>query len=128
MSEQYRVGFKRPPEGTRFKAGISGNPTGRPKAQKTLATELAGELEEIVDFNERGQHKKITKARAIAKVLVRLATQGDLRAANVVASFCARTTTISDESDAPTAEDEEIVRSFLAREGKRRGQKPSNKI
>jgi len=28
---QYKVGYKRPPVSTRFKAGRSGNPKGRPK-------------------------------------------------------------------------------------------------
>jgi hypothetical protein len=31
----YAVGFRRPPLHTRFKPGVSGNPSGRPKTART---------------------------------------------------------------------------------------------
>jgi hypothetical protein len=35
-AEGYTVGFRRPPAATRFKPGVSGNPTGRPKGKTPL--------------------------------------------------------------------------------------------
>ena len=43
MSDDYEVGYKKPPIHTRFKPGVSGNPKGRPKGTKNLATDLAEE-------------------------------------------------------------------------------------
>lgn len=34
--DEYEVGYKKPPEGTRFQLGKSGNPNGRPKLQKDV--------------------------------------------------------------------------------------------
>lgn len=42
----YSVGYKKPPESTRFKKGVSGNPAGRPKnfaELRALAKEIAAE-------------------------------------------------------------------------------------
>jgi hypothetical protein len=35
-AEGYTVGFRRPPAATRFKPGVSGNPTGRPNRMREL--------------------------------------------------------------------------------------------
>ena len=40
----YEVGFGRPPVHTRFQTGRSGNPNGRPKGIRNLATALEKEL------------------------------------------------------------------------------------
>ena len=39
--EEYRIGYRRPPIATRFHAGVSGNPRGRPKGAKNLASVIA---------------------------------------------------------------------------------------
>lgn len=74
------VGFCRPPESTRFKKGVSGNPKGRPKGSLNLATVFLKALREKVVINEHGQRKSITKLEAALKQLVNKAASGDLRA------------------------------------------------
>jgi uncharacterized protein DUF5681 len=77
-SEQ--VGFCRPPESTRFKKGVSGNPKGRPKGSLNVAAAFVKALREKVVINEHGQRKTVTKLEAALKQLVNKAATGDLRA------------------------------------------------
>jgi hypothetical protein len=75
-----QVGYGSPPESTRFRKGISGNPNGRPKGSPNVATAFAKALREKVVINERGQRKTVTKLEAALKQLVNKAASGDLRA------------------------------------------------
>lgn len=80
----YPVGYKRPPDATRFRPGQSGNPKGRPKGCKNLATDLKEELEQKILVTEGGRSQQITKQRAMVKTLLAKALKGDSRAANVL--------------------------------------------
>ena len=75
-----KVGFKRPPEATRFKLGQSGNPKGRPRGAKNFASAIQDELATPIVVTENGKRKRITKRAAIAKQLVNKAAGGDSRA------------------------------------------------
>jgi len=77
----YPVGYKRPPLASRFQPGQSGNPQGRPKGLKNLATDLKEELEQKILVTEGGQSKEITKQRAMVKTMMAKALKGDSRAA-----------------------------------------------
>jgi hypothetical protein len=74
------VGYGAPPEATRFKKGVSGNPKGRPKGSLNVATAFTKTLRERVVINEHGQRKTVTKLEAALKQLVNKAASGDLRA------------------------------------------------
>ena len=78
------VGYKAPPEHTRWKKGQSGNPNGRAKGQRNLKTDLAAELAEIVQVNEGGAPRRITKQRALLKALTARAIGGDGRATSLL--------------------------------------------
>jgi hypothetical protein len=115
------VGYKRPPVATQFKPGQSGNPSGRPKRVKNLQAELLDELGELTRIREGVSELEISKARAIAKALVRAAVDGNMRAVTVLVSFCARTLGDTDEqSEQGTPEDVEILDDFVSRELRRR--------
>jgi hypothetical protein len=73
------VGYKRPPEHSRFKPGQSGNPSGRPKGSQNLRTIFEKILKEEVSLREGNEVKKITKAEAVMRGLVVGALKGDQR-------------------------------------------------
>ena len=75
----YPVGYGKPPVHTRFKKGQSGNPRGRAKGGKNLATLLGETLNETVTINENGRRRKISKREALAKQIVNRAAQGDAK-------------------------------------------------
>jgi hypothetical protein len=74
------VGFGKPPQSTRFKKGISGNPKGRPKGSLNVATVFMKTLREKVVIIEHGQRRTVTKLEAALKQLANKAAGGDLRA------------------------------------------------
>ena len=76
---EYDVRYKKPPQSSRFKKGESGNPNGRPRGSKNLATLFEKELRERVLVNENGRRRSITKQEAMVKHLVNKALSGDRR-------------------------------------------------
>lgn len=77
------VGYGKPPKQHQFTKGKSGNPSGRPKGLKNLATDVALELAEVLVVTEGGKQLKVTKRRAMLKALLSKALKGDARAASI---------------------------------------------
>jgi hypothetical protein len=126
-NDENAVGYKHPPQHTRFKPGQSGNPTGGEKHVRNFRKDLLEELEEKISVRESGREMKISKQRAFIKALVAAAIKGDMRATNALVSFCTRdrgTETEHDQFAAPSAEDLEIIEAFVDRERKRRSAAP----
>jgi hypothetical protein len=113
------VGYGKPPKGAQFQRGRSGNPKGRPKGVKNLATLLEEELEAKVPVTEHGRHKKITKRRAAVKQIVNKAASGDMKAfGTILAESRLRETTKVGESIAEvfgTAQDEKVIAGIIDR-------------
>lgn len=89
----YKVGYRRPPQHGQFKKGQSGNPSGgrkptKPAADrrpiKTVADVLYEELQQAVTVRENGKKYTITKMEAVVKKAVNQAMQGEMRPLKVV--------------------------------------------
>lgn len=75
-----RVGPGKPPRHTRFKPGQSGNPKGRPKGSKNLATELQQQLRKMVTITVDGKPKRMTVQEVIARRLANDSMKGTTKA------------------------------------------------
>lgn len=84
---EYSVGKGKPPHHTRFQKGQSGNPKGRLRGSKNVATLLAQVLRERVVITENGRRKTITKLEAMLKQLANKAASGDHRAIKLLISL-----------------------------------------
>jgi len=125
MTRASDVGYRKPPEATRFKPGTSGNPKGRPKGTFSLATDLSAELGEQITVREGGRPRRISKQRALVKSLMAEALQGDVRATTAVLALYARVITETPEAEGQPIEDDEllIIRRFGPRLLKSLGKK-----
>ena len=88
MSNQKdKVGYKSPPESAQFKKGKSGNPKGRPKGSKNIATMVKEELNVNLLIQNSGNRKRIPAGRCIIKRHVQKATGGCVKSAQFLFSF-----------------------------------------
>jgi hypothetical protein len=113
----YKVGYGKPPKATQFKPGRSGNPRGRPKGSRNLATDLAAELGEQITVREDGHPRRITKQRALIKSLMAKALQGDVRASAAMLALYARVITEPPDNgdDEIEANELQMLRRFVPR-------------
>lgn len=78
------VGYKRPPRGSAFKKGRSGNPAGRSKGRRTLPALLKDLLNASVTVRSGEKTRQMSKAEAMLRVHVGKARQGDARALDTI--------------------------------------------
>jgi len=113
------VGYGNPPQSTRFKKGVSGNPNGRPKSSRNVAAVFAKTLREKVVINEHGQRKTISKLEAAIKQFVNKAASGDLRALQMLVALAreaeAREALPSGGDSALGEFDQKVMQSIMSR-------------
>lgn len=83
MTDDYEVGYGKPPVATRFKPGQSGNPNGRkkkPKVDNSLKPVLREALSQLITVGD----KKLTPQQILVMTLLNQAMKGDLRAIKTV--------------------------------------------
>ena len=78
--KNYEVGYRKPPQRTRYQKGQSGNPKGRPRGSRSSATMLKETLSERVEVRENGRIRTVTKKELILRYAVNKAATGDSRA------------------------------------------------
>lgn len=76
-TEDNDVGYKRPPVGSRFQPGQSGNPRGRPKKQSAFLEDAAAILSAPVTGQANGKEITVPALQAIFRRLCRNALKGD---------------------------------------------------
>ena len=79
-SGNYKIGKGRPPQSTRWKRGQSGNPKGRPKGAKNLATIFAEALSQKFEIQEKGKTRMITAREGIVRRVINEALKGNIKA------------------------------------------------
>jgi hypothetical protein len=82
--DDYSVGYQKPPEHSRFQKGQSGNKKGRPRGSRNLKTETVAELSETVKVRIGDRQVRVSKHRALLKMLTLKALKGDMRALNTL--------------------------------------------
>lgn len=109
----YAVGYGKPPKATQFRKGESGNPRGRPKGRRNLATELHLALNEMVTITEHGKRKRLTKRAVICRQLANRSAAGDLKATRIVLQLAAQAEAAEASVAAPDAPfDPEVERAL----------------
>lgn len=109
----YEVGYGKPPKASQFRKGESGNPRGRPKGRRNLATELHQALSETVVVTENGKRKRLTKRTVICRQLANRSAAGDLAALRVLIPLITQAEAV--EANATNAEaplDPELERTL----------------
>ena len=79
----YEVGYRKPPKGSRFKKGQSGNPLGRPKRKQSNSELLNAMLDEKIQV----KGKTMTVREAVFRSLVFDAIKGKASARNMLLSL-----------------------------------------
>jgi hypothetical protein len=108
----YEVGRGKPPKHTQFKKGQSGNPRGRPRGAKNLATLVGEALDQKVTITEQGRRRKISKREAIITQLVNRSASADLKATTILLGMMQeieRRTGASTEPAALSEADREVL-------------------
>lgn len=114
--KDYEVGYGKPPKGTRFKPGQSGNPNGRPKGSGNFATDVQAILNEPIQVREGRTVKQVSAQKAALLKLRQDSLRGDLRALGQFIALANAHNNETLEQEVKTtlpAEDQEILDRFL---------------
>ena len=107
--------------------GQSGNPKGRPKGRRNLATEIDEILNALVAIPENGRHRKVARREAAVMKLRKEALQGDGRALDrfldLALDHAAQESASANERKLSGFEDEILAR-YVERRAGRGGQGP----
>jgi len=111
QSGDYKVGYGKPPQHTRFKPGVSGNPKGRPKQTKDLEKLFDRELSKLVRINDGGESRTISKREAVVKTIVHASLQGNIRSQQLLVKLAGKSLDL--EQFEVDAGDREALQAFL---------------
>ncbi len=123
MSDDYEVGYKKPPKHMQFKKGQSGNGKGRPKGSRNFSADVKDTLKARVGLTGDGKRKTVSTQLATLLQLRKKALSGDARALDRMIDLAR---TYNDEDIAEAAAklgqtDAEILEAYEARVLRRAG-------
>ena len=99
MSDDYDVGYGKPPKHSQWPKGQSGNPKGRPKGTRNFKTDLKEELDERIQISEGGKVQVVSKQRALVKRTMEKALNGNIRATELLIKWASQYLEMAAESD-----------------------------
>jgi hypothetical protein len=116
LGQDYSIGYGRPPKGTRFQPGKSGNPRGRPKGVKSIGRLLEEALARRVTINEGGRQRTMRMQDVIIQGLVNDSARRDPRALKQLFALIDRYSENQDQDDAAALlpDDRAILEAYLA--------------
>ena len=118
QSDEYEVGYAKPPQSRQFRKGASGNPKGRPKGAKSMSSILTKVGRERVKMTVNGRTRFITKQEAYVLQLMTKAATGDLRAGRDLMTalrLFPEPEELPESSAVLTERDEAVLRSICER-------------
>ena len=116
--DDFKVGYKSPPQHSRFQPGSSGNPSGKQKAVRNLGSDVKRTLEVPVRLNEQGKARRVSTQEAALLRLREMALKGDARSLDRLLALaqifnnCAAIESLGDKTVA--AEDQAILDAYAA--------------
>jgi Family of unknown function (DUF5681) len=112
----FAVGYKKPPQHSRFQPGRSGNPRGRQKGVRNLGSDVKRTLEVPVRLNEQGRARRVSTQEAALLRLREKALKGDTRSIGQIlelAKIFNNSTAVESVGDeALAAEDQAILDAY----------------
>jgi hypothetical protein len=114
------VGYGRPPKSGQFKPGQSGNPNGRPKGVRNLATNVKRVLSRQITVMERGRKTSMSAAEAILHKYLELAIKGNVKAGAFLLNLLEQLQpgeANEDKQDVLGERDQQIMQNFFQQFG-----------
>ena len=116
MGAQTKIGYRNPPVATRFKKGQSGNPKGRKKGSRSIASMVQAALGETVVVNIGGKRKTVSKLEAAFIQQSNKAAAGDPKAVKLMLDIMVGAEArdgVKDGGETVTAEDRRVRNAQL---------------
>jgi hypothetical protein len=112
----YEVGYRRPPEHSRFRPGQSGNPAGRRKGVRNLMTDVQRTLRVPVKVTEGGRTRKISTQEGLLMRLREKGLQGNARSLDRLLELAQRYNNEGEigPAQALSADDQGILAAYAA--------------
>ena len=129
MPSDYKVGYGKPPRGTQFLSGKSGNPKGRPKGSKNIATLFNQITLQLIQVKENGRTKTMTRLEAVLLQMTNRALSGDPRTMREFVQFSRlfqEAESNEPRTSEPSERDAAVMASLLRR--MKRTESPSDDI
>lgn len=118
MTNDYEIGYGKPPKDNQFKPGESGNKKGRPKGRKNLHTLLDEILNQKIIMKENGKTIRVSKKTAMLLQLVNKGVKGDTKAILSLAPYISIADIKAEERvqvlKALSKNDTQIVKNFVS--------------
>ena len=115
-ADDYAVGYGHPPTATRFQPGKSGNPRGRTKGAKNVATMANAALDQKIPVTEKGVRRRMSVREVAFRRLAEKAVSGDLKTLAFLLSLATEAQSTGGSPDATLSQqDAGIIKAYLAR-------------